>query len=258
MKKILSVFSLLGVCVVIAGFFALRSLYVVPVMTYHNIAIAKNDRESANSVSPTAFRHHMEFLKKRGYRVLSLDEYVQGIRSGKDFCCKSTVITFDDGLLNNYTQALGALEPNRFPAAFFIIVDDVGDSGQMTWDQIKDASQKNMTIGSHTLHHAYLPGISSQKQIREIVDSKKAIEDVLGKPVDYLAYPIGGFSDEIKKIAQEAGYKAAFATNRGVDRFNHDLFELKRIRFKNTDTDLVLWMKLSGYYNLIRWSKDSH
>ena len=125
MKKILSVVFLFLVCVVAASFFALRPLYVVPVMTYHEIAIAPNDLARPNSVSPSSFRHQMEFLKKQGYRVLSLDEYTEGIRAGKDFCCKSAVITFDDGRLNNYTEALGPLVQNHFPAAFFIIVDDV-------------------------------------------------------------------------------------------------------------------------------------
>ena len=258
MKKILSVVFLVCVFAVIGGFFTLRSLYVVPVMTYHEIIAAEKTREPLNSVSPSSFRHQMEFLKKRGYRVFSLDEYVQGIRLGKDFCCKSAVITFDDGRLNNYKEALEPLYTNRFPAAFFVIANYIGKPGQMTLDQLKEASQKGITIGSHTMNHLYLPSISTEQQIREIVDSKKAIAEAIGKPVDYLVYPIGGFSDEVKRIVRESGYKAAFTTNRGYDRFNHDLFELKRIRFKDTDSDLVLWMKLSGYYNLTRQSKASH
>ncbi|MBF0123123.1 MAG: polysaccharide deacetylase family protein [Candidatus Omnitrophica bacterium] len=256
MKKIFPVILL--IVVLIAGIFTYRALYVVPVIMYHSIAVAKTDKEYANSVSPDSFRYQMGFLRKHGYRVLSVDEYVEGIRVGKNFCCKSAVITFDDGLENNYTQALNVLYENRFPAGFFVIADFVGHSGYMNWGQIKEVAQKNMTIGSHTFSHSYLPGLSPAEQIQEVVKSKKVIEDAIGKKVNYLVYPIGGFSEQVKNIVRDAGYKAAFATNRGYNRFNRDLFELKRVRFKDSDSDVVLRTKLSGFYNLIRKSKSPY
>jgi peptidoglycan/xylan/chitin deacetylase (PgdA/CDA1 family) len=107
-------------------------------------------------------------------------------------------------------------------------------------------------VGSHTLHHFYLPDFPGEVQVREIVESKKAIEYHLGMPAYYLAYPIGGFNEDVKKVAREAGYRLAFTTNRGHGRYNRDFFELKRIRSKDADNDFVMWVKLTGYYNLLR------
>ncbi len=237
------------------GIFAYRSLYTVPVMMYHSIAVAQNDREYANSVSPERFQYQMDFLRRHGYRVLSLDEYVAGRRAGESFCCKSAVITFDDGLENNYTHAGPILREYSFPAAFFVVADFYGREGYLNWEQIKELSRSGITIGSHTVNHVYLPGADRQKRIQEITESKKILESVLGRPVHYLAYPIGGFNEEIKEIVHQAGYQAAFATNRGYDRFNRDVFEVNRIRFKDSDGVIELWAKLSGFYNLFRKSK---
>jgi hypothetical protein len=58
-------------------------------------------------------------------------------------------------------------------------------------------------------------------------------------------------------MVRNAGYKAACSTNRGYDRLNRDVYELKRIRFSNKDdSDLTLWWKLNGYYNLFRKAKN--
>ena len=65
------------------------------------------------------------------------------------------------------------------------------------------------------------------------------IEDHLGHNIDYFAYPSGGFTEEIKRFVQDAGYKAAVTTNRGKDLFNQDLYELKRIHMSNTVMTII-------------------
>jgi hypothetical protein len=89
---------------------ALPRLYVTPVLTYHMIGYPKNERLRDNTVSPESFKRQMSFIKKQGYRVLSLDEYYEGLKAGKNFCCHSVVITFDDGMLDNYTSGFPVLK----------------------------------------------------------------------------------------------------------------------------------------------------
>ena len=73
-----------------------------------------------------------------------------------------------------------------------------------------------------------------------------------------MAYPTGGFTPEVQAITALAGYKAAFTTNRGTDRYNIDLFELDRVHVNNCDRGLRFGMSVSGYYNLTRQLKPSH
>jgi peptidoglycan/xylan/chitin deacetylase (PgdA/CDA1 family) len=254
-KRNPSIILLALAAVVLALLVSLSGFYVTPVLTYHMIGHPKDEYSRANTVSPESFKRQMSFIKKQGYRVLSLDEYFEGSKAGKNFCCHSVVITFDDGVLDNYTSAFPVLKENAFPAAFFVPTAKVGLAGQMTWGQLKEVSAAGITVGSHTVDHSYLPDVSREIQVREIKESKRAIELSLGKPAYYLAYPVGGFSEDVKKIVREAGYRLAFTTNRGFDRFNRDLFELKRIHPKNGDDDLLMWIKLTGFYDLLRKSK---
>ncbi|MBF0569664.1 MAG: polysaccharide deacetylase family protein [Candidatus Omnitrophica bacterium] len=242
----------MGVLLFVGLLLSFPLLYVTPVVTYHSINDHSPTHSYFNTVTPQVFAQQMDFLAKRGYRVLSMDEYVKGLNSGNNFCCKSVVITFDDGELDNYTTALPILEQRHFPAAFFVKAISHPEKNEMSSDQVKDAAARGITIGSHTSTHAYLPKCTSAQKEQEIVGSKKLLEAVLGSPVNYLAYPTGGYDDEVKQIARKAGYTAAFTTNRGPGRFNRDFWAIKRMRLKNSDTDLILWFKLSGFYNLFR------
>jgi peptidoglycan/xylan/chitin deacetylase (PgdA/CDA1 family) len=105
----------------------------------------------------------------------------------------------------------------------------------------------------------YLPDVHDQSRLEdEIMNSKKLLESNLEAEVDYFSYPSGGYTEEIKELVKKAKYRGACATNRGYDRFNTGVFELKRIRINNHDSPIVMWAKLSGYYNLFRNFKNSY
>ena len=199
----------------------------------------------------------MAYLKNHHYKVLPLGEVVDAIKAGKHLPFKSVVITFDDGYEDNYTEAYPILKKYGFTATIFLISDSINTDGFLKLEQIRDMLAHNINFGAHTRTHAYLPGVSTQQRRDEIFGSKKILEEQLGVKISNFAYPTGGFNDEIKKIVEEAGYASAVTTNRGHDRFNHDLYELKRVRLSDHDTrNDYLWSKLSGFYNLFRKLKE--
>ncbi len=220
-------------------------------MMYHAVDYAGHPK--GNMVTPENFSYQMDYLKNHGYKVISLDELVRGIKEKRSFPKKTVVITFDDGYQDNYHQAFPILKENQFLAIIFVSSEQIGQSGYLTVEEMKEMKQYNVTVGSHTLNQAYLPSVPPKEQRRQIEMSKKLLEEKLGYPVEYISYSSGGFSEAIKAMVKEAGYKGACTTNRGTHRFNEDVYELKRIRFSNTDrSPLALWAKLSGYYNLFR------
>jgi peptidoglycan/xylan/chitin deacetylase (PgdA/CDA1 family) len=241
-----------------AGFlYWLYGQYTVPIMMYHNVDDA--DEFRANTVSPRHFEQQMAYLKAHGFRVLSLDELVQLTKSRKSLPRKSAVITFDDGYADNYEHAYRILKKYGYPAIIFVLADLMNTDGYLTWEQLKKMVNNGIMVGSHTRRHSYLPDLSPAEQRDEIFGSKRIIEQNLSVPTDYFSYPIGGFNQEIKQLVKEAGYQGAVTTNRGNDRLNKDVFELKRIRFGDRDNrNDYLWIKLSGYYNLFRKAKDPY
>jgi peptidoglycan/xylan/chitin deacetylase (PgdA/CDA1 family) len=238
--------------------FWLRDRYVVPILTYHHVGPCTNKVQNLNTVSAASFEYQMRFLRRHGYQVISFDDWVEGVNKGYSFARNTVIIHFDDGYEDNFTNAFPILKKEQFPAMVFLVSDVIGTPGFLSWDQVKEMEDHDFTAGAHTRHHQYLPDLPLDKARDEIAGSKKVIEQHLGHPIEYFVYPSGGFNQETKKLVQEAGFKAAGTTNRGKDKFNHDLFALNRIRIKDSDNrygGLILWAKLSGYYNLFRQTK---
>jgi peptidoglycan/xylan/chitin deacetylase (PgdA/CDA1 family) len=261
--RILKYFSSFVVAVLIIGTIGyvtwLRDRYVVPILMYHHVGAPTGSKWRLNTVSAKSFDYQMNFMKRHGFQVISFDDLVEGIKAGRQFSRNTVVIEFDDGYEDNYNNAFPILKKYGFPAMVFLVSDKIGTApGFLTWDEVREMEKYKFLAGAHTRHHLYLPKASLSEAQDEIAGSKKVIEDHLGHSIDYFAYPTGGFTEDVKRMVKDAGYKAAVTTNRGKDRFNADLYALKRIHMSTTDdrySGLVLWFKLSGYYNLFRHFK---
>ena len=166
------------------------------------------------------------FIQEHGPYV-SLKE----IMSSGEFDGKCA-ITFDDGYEEVYTAAFPFLTERGIPFTAFVLSDEIGKPGFMTADEVTEMSGHPLvTIGSHCCHHVRLSTLSSQEKEHEIVQSKKDLEDLLGKPCDMIAYPFGDFDQETKNIVESAGYTYAMAVKgRPMTRFNSkDPLEVPRL-----------------------------
>jgi peptidoglycan/xylan/chitin deacetylase (PgdA/CDA1 family) len=82
----------------------------------------------------------------------------------------------------------------------------------MTKSEILELDRMGMEIGSHTVNHAILPQLTEAHARRELTDSRKALEDLLGKPVPAFCFPKGRFNSRTCTLVREAGYKLARTT----------------------------------------------
>lgn len=231
----------------IIAYAALSRAYMTPILMYHHVD--ERWQEWKLSVSPASFARQMEFLKAHRYNVLSLGEYVDLLRNRRPIPKKSVVITFDDGYDNNFTEAFPVLKKMGFPATIFIQVDGVGRKGYMTWDDIAILLENGIEIGSHTMHHGFLPDLPDAERRKEIYESKAVLESRLQRPITLFSYPGGGFNAEARQHVIDAGYLGAAATHPGPDYPDLDPYALKRIRISRTSDNLfVFWLQLSGFY----------
>jgi len=247
-----SLITLMLVCgIALGGYFFLRAIYVPPILTYHSID--GDEQKTKLSLSAASFALQMEYLYKNKYKVISLAEMADLIRAKKRIPHRTVTITFDDGFRNNYLCAYPILKRYGFPATFFVVVGWVGSDRYMTWDDLKELSKNNITVGSHTMAHHWLPSMDNDALRREIYDSKKILEDHLGSQVLFLAYPLGAYDDKVKTMVKEAGYAAACGTNPGKFSPWEDLFALKRIKISRTsNSPLTMWFETSGYYTFVK------
>jgi peptidoglycan/xylan/chitin deacetylase (PgdA/CDA1 family) len=193
------------------------------ILAYHRV----NDwSEDALTVHPAIFRRQLEYLSRK-YRVVPLAELVEVRMKGRRSKDRLAAITFDDGYLDNYLYAFPILKDLDFAATFFLTAGLIGtgrllprDQGRenaeknhlLDWEETMEMKRAGFTFGSHSLAHANLVSVSPEEARREINESKKILEARLQEPVVFFCYPFGSCSSEVKKMAGDAGYQAAFVT----------------------------------------------
>ncbi len=249
------IFFVLGVARI-----AFDAVYVPVIAMYHSVDPPNTPLSAYGSklnVTPKAFARQMKFLHDNNYNVISLEDFVNRIKSEKKIPHKTLTLTFDDGFKNNFTKAYPVLKKYNFPATIFVPIDNIGKDGFLSWEDIRAMQRNNITIGSHTVSHRFLTEMSSEDIYRELADSKKILEKKTGKKIKFLSYPAGRYNEEIKSVAKSAGYEGAVATNPGKTKPFDDPYALKRIRISmNSNNLFIFWGETSGYYTFIKEARD--
>lgn len=209
----------------------------IPIITYHSI-----DRSgSVISTSPDIFRAQMRFFRENDYRAISLEKLIGYFREKNDFPKKSVVLTFDDGFENFYTDVFPILQNYEFSATVFIVTDFCGKTNNwqgnitgipcaklLNWQEIKELSDAGIEIGAHSKTHPRLSKLSLLEAEKEIADSKKQIEDRIGKSVGSFAYPYGDFNHCLKELTAQH-FAAACSVKLGKMNAKSDFYALERL-----------------------------
>ncbi len=74
-----------------------------------------------------------------------------------------------------------------------------------SWDDLKDMAQNPLcTIGSHAKTHQWLTLIKNDEDLEnEFSQSKRLIENHIGKTVSHFSYPYGQYNDRVLKFARK-------------------------------------------------------
>jgi peptidoglycan/xylan/chitin deacetylase (PgdA/CDA1 family) len=110
--------------------------------------------------------------------------------------------------------------------------DDV--SGRvLTWAQIRSMQDAGISFGSHTLSHPVVSRLAPEELERELADSKRLLEERLGREVLDFAFPFGKVTDcssESAAVLSRSGYRSATTTIPGVNTPGTQRFELRRLQ----------------------------
>jgi len=161
----------------------------VPVLCYHRIS---DGPKSDYRVSPATFSAHMKMLSDSGYHTISPDQLYDYLVYNKALPEKPVMITFDDSRAEHFEIAAPVMEKYGFRGVFFIMTITYNKKNYMATDQIVQLEKAGHTIGLHSWDHTmvtkYKEAADWQKQV---ADPKKKLEGIVGKPVEYWAYPNG-------------------------------------------------------------------
>ncbi len=231
----------------------------IPILMFHNISSPpRGKRLTSLYTHPASFHRQMSTLSHLGYKGLSLQElqpYLRGEKSEKVFG-----ITFDDGYLDNYCNALPVLKKFAFSATCYLVSGFIGKQNDWTRNQnvqecdlmdtihVRKWLQEGMAIGSHSHTHAHLCQIPAERLENEIFHSKILLENTFQIPIEDFCFPYGEFSPQTLALLKKANYKTGVTTQRGRASQTDDIFALPRVHMtKRTNLALLLMKVLTPY-----------
>ncbi|MCD4534496.1 polysaccharide deacetylase family protein [Nocardioides sp. cx-169] len=223
-----------------------------------------DDSGDGLSTPVAAFRRHLDELAAWGAVVLPLDDAVDRLRAGR-LPERAVALTFDDGYASVVETAWPLLRERGLPATLFAVSDYLPGERRFAWDlgrpeheghrrvtaaALVAAAEDGLDVGSHTVSHPWLPRLSPREQRRELVDSKDALEQLLGRRVTSVAYPTGGWDPVVRRAAGEAGYTIGVTVDRGANPPATPLLSLRRSFVPHDPRDLR--PMLDGAYTALR------
>lgn len=185
----------------------------VPVLCYHNIKnISANDGEMTRlyTVTPANFAQQMKALSDEGYHAILPHQLNDYLLHDAPLPANPIMITFDDTKEDQYTVAAPEMKKYGFKGVFFIMTVAINRPNYMTKEQIKDLSDKGHEIGAHTWDHHMVTKYAGEDWENQLTKPKKKLEEIIGKPVNYFAYPFGLWNQAAIPEIKSRGYKHAY------------------------------------------------
>jgi peptidoglycan/xylan/chitin deacetylase (PgdA/CDA1 family) len=192
----------------------------VPIMMYHGI-VNMNDNETESKTgnvdkdgyhrTKESFIRDLEFYYNNGYRMISLDDYVDGIidvELGKS----PIILTFDDGLINNINvideingkividpnSAVGILEsfkakyPDYNVTATFFLNGSLFRQAKYNKQILNWLVDNGYDVANHTYSHLALDTLSIEEVKEEVTKVYDKLEEyVSNKYVNIVSLPFG-------------------------------------------------------------------
>ena len=196
----------------------------VPIMMYHGIHNVTDNEYTGGNVdkdgyqrTTEAFIKDLEFYYKSGYRMIRLEDYVNGIID-VEAGYSPIIITFDDGLSNNLKVtgldsdgniiidpncAVGVLEsfkqkyPDYNVTATFFINGGLFNQSEYNEKILNWLIDNGYDIGNHTYSHVDFTTVSKDKSVQEVGSMYNLLDKYIpGKYVNIVALPFGSPYDK--------------------------------------------------------------
>lgn len=234
---------------------------------YHRVISEEPEvRERWHYVTVAEFRRQMNLIDRLGYTPITFADYQLFVEGKLTLPSRPIIITFDDGYLDTYENAIPVLLELNMRAVIFVMGnrklktarwDEVGDNYAscplMTDEQIRKSQEMGFEIGAHSLDHMPLTSLSEKEIIREVAKSKQTIEKVLNKPILTFSYPYGSVDERVKKIVADSGFSFACGVYSGAAKFSQSIMDFRRLSV-NQDTSLFKFLiTLLLPYQYIEW-----
>lgn len=205
-----------------------------------------------HEVPPVAtFRRFITGLLQAGYQPISFTEVDAALSGQGELPPGCVVLSFDDTLASQLRNAVPVLAEFKLTAMFFVMPafrdgrhEYLGEAG------IRALHNAGHVIGAHTCNHPSLTLLSFAPMMAELSDCKQQIENIIGAPVHYLAYPNGAVNQPVLAATAQAGYRAAFTTRPGATLRPDQALVLPRVRYDASEAPNAVVQRLRSLHGV--------
>jgi GT2 family glycosyltransferase/peptidoglycan/xylan/chitin deacetylase (PgdA/CDA1 family) len=220
------------------------------IVAFHSISAPRSRAETPYCTSPARFRRLLAWLPRLGRVPVAPRRWLAG-----DLPANNVLFTFDDGYADVYTEVFPAMAGSGLSPLVFVVVDRIGATNDwedgravqprklLSLGQMRELQRHGVVFGAHSLSHPSLPALCDAELRRQVTDSRRCLEDLLGAAVEWFAYPYGEVDRRVRAAVAEAGYAAAVTTRPGLNGWQ-DPLALKRFEVCDRDTPLGLVHRL--------------
>ena len=230
--------------------FAMR----LPVLCYHHVGEKLPHSWPLLTVSPEIFRRQIAWLSANGYTGIHAADWLAWMQQGTALPEKPVLITFDDGYSDLVEQAIPVLEKSSFKATIFIVSQHMG--GASTWDvplghpsrplmsaeQVRECPSHGIEIGAHSRTHPDLRTLPDAALQTELEGCRAELTELMGQPVNTLAYCFGFQNELVRKRAGET-YDLSFSAKPGLNAWRTDSTCLRRMFVHPSRINFALQVK---------------
>lgn len=169
------------------------------IVYYHDVYGDKKYTDMGTTLE--MFAKHIQAIRECGFSIVSKITKNEG----------EVMICFDDGFRGIYDTHQFFVKQGLRPTVF-LAIRLIGQPGYLNREEILELQNLGFIFQCHAWSHLDLTEFSKDELKRELYTSKLQLEDLLGKTVDEICFPIGYFSQLVLDECKRYGYNTMYSS----------------------------------------------
>jgi len=179
----------------------------IPVLEQHNPNFGVSGSDHGEYyMTPQVYEEQLRIIQEMDFYTPTEAEILGWLEGRHGLPARSVIIRIDLGMpYLDYEQGFSLLKKYGLRSIVFIRPTSIPETTSATnlgWDIIKSYFDDGTLIpGSHGMNHPYYGQISQNDAVRDAVMAQEEISEILGRPVNFFAFPFDEVAHEDALLA---------------------------------------------------------
>jgi peptidoglycan/xylan/chitin deacetylase (PgdA/CDA1 family) len=229
----------------------------IPILVYHAISADPPGWIAPFTVSPSAFRRHLDVVAASGRQALTVSQYADALHGQCTLPPRPVLITVDDGFADFADDAVPALAARKMPSTLYVATGSLADGNRQSVlpaasmlrrGDLPELEAAGVEIGAHSHTHRHLDLLPDREVAAELSLSGNLLAETLGHPIRSFAYPHGYWRRRTMRLVQAAGFDSACAVGNALSSARDHPLALPRLMIRAHTDALTIrgWLDGSG------------